>query len=109
MMPSHTSAFGPVRWVTATRGDGERVPGGWTKDLLNSAQGDSFSLLRLAAGGELTLAGRADDRVLVMDGRLSIAAGGTGPARDHRTGAYAALPGDGDAVVSSSEGALAPY
>ncbi|WP_344118558.1 hypothetical protein [Streptomyces blastmyceticus] len=93
--------------MTATRGDGERVPGLWTKELLNSAQDDSFSLLRLAAGGELALAGRADDRVLVLDGRLSIAAGGIGPARDHRPGAYAALPGGSDAVVSSSDGALA--
>ncbi|MGW1287474.1 hypothetical protein ACWDBD_30300 [Streptomyces sp. NPDC001118] len=106
-MPSHTSTFSPARWVAATRGDGERVPGAWTKELLNSARGDSFSLLRLAAGGGLALAASADHRILVLDGRLSIAAGGTGPARDHRTGAYAVLPGEGDAVVSSSDGALA--
>jgi quercetin dioxygenase-like cupin family protein len=105
-MPSHTSTFGPARWTAATRADGERAPGVWTKELLNSAQGDSFSLLRFAAGGEFTLAGSADDRILVLDGRLSIAAGRTGSAREHRTGAYAALPAGGQAVVSGADGAL---
>ncbi|MFI9719795.1 hypothetical protein ACIHFE_09090 [Streptomyces sp. NPDC052396] len=82
------------------------MPGVWRKELLNSSsQGDSFSLLRLAAGGEGTIAGAADDRILVLDGRLSIAAADAGVVADHRTGAYAALPGD--ALVSSTDGALA--
>ncbi|WP_433174871.1 cupin domain-containing protein [Actinoallomurus sp. CA-150999] len=106
-MPSHTSSFSPARWVAALRSDGARVPGIWTKVLLNSAQGDSFSLLRLAAGSECTIGGSADDRILVLDGRLSTAAAGTGPRTDHRCGAYAAMPGNGDAVVSSADGALA--
>ncbi|MCQ4045082.1 cupin domain-containing protein [Streptantibioticus rubrisoli] len=92
--------------MAATRSGGEQVPGVWTKELLNSAQGDSFSLLRLAAGGECALTGSAEDRILVLDGRLSIAADGTGRAADHRSGAYAALPGDRN-VVSSADGALA--
>ncbi|WP_369393323.1 hypothetical protein AB5J72_41575 [Streptomyces sp. CG1] len=105
-MPSHTSTFSAVGWVAANHGGGEQMPGVWRKELLNSSsQGDSFSLLRLAAGGEGTLAGAADDRVLVPDGRLSIAATDTGIVADHRSGAYAALPGD--AVVSSADGALA--
>ncbi|MGW1195760.1 cupin domain-containing protein [Streptomyces sp. NPDC002536] len=106
-MPSHLSTFSPVKWVAATLSDGGRVPGVWTKELLNSAQGDSFSLLRLAAGGEFTRTGHEDERILVLDGQLSVAAGTTGPATEHRTGAYAALPGDGHAVVSSTDGALA--
>lgn len=106
-MTSHISTFSPVQWVAATLSDGGRVPGVWTKELLNSAQGDSFSLLRLAAGGNFTRAGHKDERVLVLDGRLSIAPGTTGPAAEHRPGAYAALPGGGHAVVSSSDGALA--
>ncbi|MFF4407897.1 hypothetical protein ACFY2W_27365 [Streptomyces sp. NPDC001262] len=83
------------------------MPRAWTKELLHSPQGDSFSLLRLAAGGECALAGSADDRILVLDGRLSITADGTGHATDHRRGAYAALPGGRDPVVSSTDGALA--
>ncbi|MCC2274552.1 cupin domain-containing protein [Streptomyces sp. ET3-23] len=95
--------------MAATRDDGGRVPGVWTKELLNSAQGDSFSLLRLAAGGEFTRPGCGDDRVLVLDGKLSIAGGATGLVSEHRTGAYAALPGDGEvgAVVSSTSGSTA--
>ncbi|MFD9818845.1 hypothetical protein [Streptomyces violascens] len=105
-MPSQTSTFSPLRWA-ATRDDGERLPGVWTKELLNVPQGDSFSLLRLAAGGTCTRKGATDDRLLVRDGRLSLTADGPGPARDHRTGAYAALPVNGDTVISSTDGALA--
>jgi hypothetical protein len=106
-MPDHASAFSPVRWTEANRDDGERAPGVWTKQLLNSPQGDSFSLLRLAAGAEFSRAGSGEARLLVLEGRLSAAADAAGPRTEHRIGAYAILPDHGHAVVSSTDGALA--
>ncbi|GAA4532926.1 cupin domain-containing protein [Amycolatopsis samaneae] len=95
-MTGHTSTFGPVRWTPAARSDGERIPGVWTKELLSSPHGDSFSLLRFGPGAEFAVPGSPDDRILVLDGELSI--GGVG--------AYRALPGDGT-LLAGSGGALA--
>lgn len=101
-MASHNAAFSPIKWVPATR-NGERVPGVWTKELLSSTDGDSFMLLRLGQDAEYEVPGDADGRILVLEGELSISAGGE-RARLHRSGAYCALPAG---VVSSPGRCLA--
>jgi hypothetical protein len=46
----HRAAFSAARWVAATAGGGDPVPGVWTKELLTSGHGDLFALLRLDRG-----------------------------------------------------------
>lgn len=89
-MPDHAGTFGPTRWAPGTD------DGTWTKELLRSP-GDSFSLLRLAAGATANT-GSPDGRILVLEGDLSAA--GT----RHGRGAYLAVP---DGPVTSDVGALA--
>jgi hypothetical protein len=105
-MASHTSVFGPGNWVAAP-GTGDGPERAWTKELLNSGEGDAFSLLRLAAGGTSRPAGSADDRILVLDGALSFADGDGPGGRTLHKGAYAALPATGGTTVTSAGGALA--
>lgn len=103
-MPDHTSAFAPVRWIQATR-DGRPLPGVWTKQLLTS-DGDSLALLRLGRDATHELSGTPDDRILVLDGALALAAPEDAP-QEHRTGAYRTFPATGKAILTSSTGALA--
>ncbi|MFD2470230.1 cupin domain-containing protein [Amycolatopsis silviterrae] len=81
-MPSHAATFSPAGWT-------ETAPGAWTKDLLRSP-GDSFTLVRLAAGAVLPEPG---DRLLVLEGAIA----------HHRAGAYVAP----DGALSSTDGCLA--
>jgi hypothetical protein len=96
-MADHRAAFSPARWVPVTVGGGDPVPGVWTKELLTSGHGDSFALLRLDRGAKVELPGAESDRILVLDGEISV--GGEG---SHLSGAYRALP----AVVSTGTRAL---
>jgi hypothetical protein len=106
-MTSHNASFGPANWTPATCG-GEPVPGAWTKELLRSDHGDSFTLLRLGHSAELEPPGSAEDRILVLDGELTFPTGREGElARVRRTGAYCALPPAGTSVLSSPSSCLA--
>lgn len=106
-MTSRNATFTPIGWAPATQG-GQRVQGVWTKELLRSADGDSFTLLRINHGARFELSGCADDRILVLDGELVITTGNEREqARRHLGGAYCGLPVGGTAVVSSPNRCLA--
>lgn len=106
-MTSHNASFSPINWVPATQA-GEQVPSVWTKELLRSADGDSFTLLQLGHGIRFELSGSADDRILVLEGELVVSTGDEREqARLHRSGAYCGLPVGGTAVVSSPDRCLA--
>ncbi|MGQ4514149.1 cupin domain-containing protein [Streptomyces sp. DW26H14] len=106
-MTSHNATFSPIRWVPATQA-GEQVQGVWTKELLRSPDGDSFTLLRIGHGAKFELSGGADDRILVLDGELVVSAGDEQEeGTSHRSGAYCGLPAGGTAVVSTPDRCLA--
>ncbi|BFO21933.1 hypothetical protein SHKM778_83210 [Streptomyces sp. KM77-8] len=106
-MTSHNATFSPIKWVPATQA-GEQVQGVWTKELLRSASGDSFTLLRIGHGARFRLPGSADTRILVLDGELVVSTGDEQEqGRVHRSGAYCGLPAGGTALIASPERCLA--